>query len=337
MIISGTITKKQITTWCDDCIRWATDEVKAYESQDQEWIGELLRNSCTPDLASQVDRDIEKESGSKQGGVVWAWIILHKIVYVSEDVLTALAKRIKEFGKTGLMGIQGENVMTARAEQLTFAMRLDAKKRLPPDAVDDVIQGLAKCSHVEFSKMFADFRIAQKNSLIPGTELSGTTLEQLVKLWDEAEDQYRSYTLSDQWNAGPSVHYSGTGPIKCDNCGGPHTLPHCPEPRDEARIKRNRQARLDRGGGGRGGGRGRGRGGGGRGSGSLTGRNGYQRQGKFGPPKDQELVRTINGKTHAACKICGWNTGPTMHTTGQHAKATKKGYSLQQNPQGTYR
>ena len=67
----GSISKEQITTWCDDCIRWANDDVTTYEMQDQEWIGELLCNSCTPDLIVQVDEDIDQEQGSMQGGVVW--------------------------------------------------------------------------------------------------------------------------------------------------------------------------------------------------------------------------------------------------------------------------
>ena len=164
----GSITKKQITTWCDDCIRWATDAVAPYERQDQEWIGQLLRNSCVPDLVAQVDRDIELEEGSMQGGVVWAWIMLHKVVHISDAVVAALCGRIKDFAATGLKGIPGENVMTARAEQLTFATRLSEKGRLPHDAVDDAIQGLSKCSHPEFAKMFGDFRTAKRNSLMMG-------------------------------------------------------------------------------------------------------------------------------------------------------------------------
>ena len=76
--------------WCDDCIRWAKQEVAQYEAQDSQWITDLLRNSSTPDLIIQVDRDIEKLQGSMRGGVVWAWIMLNKIVNITDDVATTL-------------------------------------------------------------------------------------------------------------------------------------------------------------------------------------------------------------------------------------------------------
>jgi hypothetical protein len=40
-----------------------------------------------------------------------------------------------------------------------------------------------------------------------------------------------------------------------------------------------------------------------------------------------ETARLINGKAYAACKECGWNRGPTAHTTGACELSGQKGYS----------
>ena len=335
----ASITRKQVTVWCDDCIRWAKAEVAQFEAQDSQWITELLRNSSTPDLIIQVDRDIQKLQGSMQGGVVWAWIMLNKIVNITDDVATALQERIKEFGNSGLRNIPGENVEKARVEQLTFATRLDEHGLLTKEAVNDAIGGLAKCSHSEFSKMFEDFKTARKLSLNGNTSIAGTPIEQLRVIWDAAEEQYRSFTTSNKWVAATSAFFSGGDRIVCDNCGGNHIAPKCPQPRDEARIARNKEARLarqppnrNRGGRNGGGRNGGGRGGGGRGRGgrgnSLTGHTGYKKRGKFGPPEKGETVRMIDGQAHAACKICGWTCGSKIHTTGGHDSAFSGDYTL---------
>ena len=178
--------------------------------------------------------------------------------------------------------------------------------------------------------MFEDFKTVRKNSLMRcGAALTGTTMEQLKTIWAEVEDQYRSYTTSNQWSAAASAFYkgnSGTGGVKCDNCGGNHYSNKCPAPRDEARISCNREARLvqqqdkpkEDGNNVTQNGRGTGK--------SLTGHRGYSRQGKFGPPQRGEIVCQIHGKIHAACKICGLTTGPIIHTTGQHNKAKQSNY-----------
>jgi len=93
-----------------------------------------------------------------------------------------------------------------------------------------------------------------------GVTLTGTTLEQLNTVLDAADEQYASFTLSTEWVvAGMSAN---TFTLKCDNCGGNHISPTCPQPCDEGKIARNRAAHGARDGGG---GRGyNGKGGGGR-------------------------------------------------------------------------
>lgn len=44
-------------------------------------------------------------------------------------------------------------------------------------------------------------------------------------------------------------------------------------------------------------------------------------------PDKNETARLINGKAYAACKECGWNRGPTAHTTGACGLSMQRGYT----------
>ena len=327
----GSITEADVKLWCEDCLCWPVSE---YEKQDQNWLLTLARNSCTTELKVKIERRFSKLPGHMQGGVVYIWMMLDTIIHITDDVASALQQKIKEFAAKGLMSYKGENVESARVELVAICTRLEEKTLLPADSVNDIIKGLAKCSHPGFAKIFDDFGSARRNTLMGGVTLTGTTLEQIHTVLDAADEQYASFTLSNEWvSAGISAN---TFTIKCDNCGGNHISPKCTLPRDEGKIARNRAARGSRdGGGGRGFG---GRGGGGRGGGRDGGRSsqGARRgfggnkygSGKYAPPKPNETIRKISGQVHCACKECGWNKGDNIHTTGGHYAAQEHDYFL---------
>ena len=320
----GTITKDEILQWSEDCLLWCKTD---FDREDQEWLLELARASSTLELQVNVDRGFDKLPPKHQGGVVYWWLIFQAVVQINDDIVTGLKNKIKQFAQKGMLGYVGENVETARTELIAICTRLHERSALPGDAVNDVIQGLGKASHKAFAKIFEDFLSAKKNTLmVTNTILTGTSLEQIELLFEEAGLHYATFVLNNEWVHVPSVNFAGDAGkgLACDNCSGPHTVPNCDKPRDEARIVRNRQARLGnrggnggRGGGGRGGGANRGNHSG-RGGGAGPNRNGYGR-GKWGPPKDSsQLVKKIDKKVYCACKICGWNNENGGHTTGSH-------------------
>ena len=53
-----------------------------------------------------------------------------------------------------------------------------------------------RCSHTKFTKMFADMKVVSKNSLMPSTNLLGTTLEMITKVFDKADKYYALYLIS---------------------------------------------------------------------------------------------------------------------------------------------
>ena len=322
----GSIDLDTVKQWSNDCIRWPKDDE---DKRDQDWILTIARNWCTTELQMRIDRAFNKLPGCHQGGCVYLWMALDAMVRVDQNVAEALQAKLKSFGEKGLHTFVGENVESARIENLAISTRLDEMNMLPTNAAEDVLSGLSKASHPGFAKIFTDFKSTTLTTLTSASTLTCTVIEQVEQIWDEADRLYASFTLRSEWVAMPSAHYSkdGAAGVKCDNCLGPHYIRDCTQPRDEARITTNREARVASS-GGRGGGRGRGgrgdRGGRGRGGNGGRGRGGnnasktgYTR-GRFGKPKENELVRKINGIAHAACKECGWNKGSKAHTTGSH-------------------
>ena len=85
------------------------------------------------------------------------------------------------------------------------------------------------------------------------TNLTGFTLEQIVKVLDEANTQYSSFTLTNKRNATVATHSSTGAGISCDNYKGPHYALERKQPRNGDSICQNRQAinRNSRGGGDR--------------------------------------------------------------------------------------
>jgi hypothetical protein len=323
----GLITKEEILQWSEDCLLWAKDEL---DRQDQDWLLCLARNSCTTDLKVLIDRAFDKLPAKHQAGCVYWWMMLDAMVKITDDIANGLKNKIKTFAEKGLLSYKGENVETARIEMTSICFRLSERNMLPKDSVTDIIKGLSKCSHEEFSKFFIDLHSATKNNLMGQTRLTGDTITQIELVFDEAENHYIAFALNSEWNAAPSAHFAKPGMGPCDNCDGDHFARECKKPIDKAKVSRKQKERADArrnrgGGGGRGGGRGGNRGNqGGRGGGGGTNKNGYSR-GKWGPPKDStEITRKVNGKVYCACRVCGWNED---HTSGGHDEATE-------NPQG---
>ena len=118
--------------------------------------------------------------------------------------------------------------------------------------------------------------------------LSRTVMEQIQTVLDEADDQYATLVMSNQWiQADMSAHVSGA--VR-DNCGRVYLSHNCTQPQDEAKIVRNRTARVAYNGGQGGHGGCRPYNGPGYSNGGDNSR-GYQR-GKFGPPKPNDISWT---------------------------------------------
>ena len=317
-----------------------------------DWALMLLYNSCTKDLRDQIDLKYDHLHTCYKGAVVYLYIILQCLFKTSRDQIQSLKKFLKIFAKNGLRKYPGESVVKAKIPLMAACKRLYAVGQLDDDATTDVLTAFTKCSVPKFVSVFSMMlQESTRAGIMPGgPRVWGhkSIMAEVYHVVALGVEHYGNINTVHEWNVpkGKGAHAAIGSPAdnKCWNCGKPNCKPStCPEPKDEARINKNRQEYFDkknqrsttgRGGSGRGGGRSGGRGGnGGRGRGGRGSSEQYSRE-KWGTPSGANAVVWHDGVPHAYCATCrkndvgnknGWNT---THPTKFHAAAQKEGFSV---------
>ena len=215
--------------------------VNATARQTQVWMLDSLRNSVSSDLKTLVDNKFDALPIYEQGGSVYLKLLFDIIYNMTEPVIRALQKWFKNFRHNGLQKVKGENALVFGSTAKNIAKRLNEVNALPSDAATDILEGLVKTSHQEFSNTFAHYRtLANQSLLTVGTFKNKTVLEKIMMYLTEAEDLYIVYTVNNTWKYKHATsYYTGEARVDliCFNCGKVgHGVRDCKEPRDQARI-----------------------------------------------------------------------------------------------------
>ena len=265
--------------------------------QTQVWMLETIRASVSSDLKTLVDSKFDILPVAQQGGSVYLKMLFDIIYNMTEPVVRALHKWIKNFRHNGLLKVKGENVLVLSQTAKNICQRLSEVNSLPTDAATDILEGLVKASHVDFSKTFSHLLTLSNQTILSfGSLKNKTVMEKITLFLTEAEDLYIVYTVNGTWKYKHATSYY-TGErvdLICFNCGKVgHSVRDCKEPRDQARIDKSvAQFREKKNSGGAF----RNNGSGGRGSGGYQGgrgNGGYQRK-SFNKPKEGESARYSN-------------------------------------------
>ena len=324
----GTVSMETCKLWVNDCVLW---DASTFEAEDMDWLLTFAKNSCSTSLRQKVDEKFNKLANEHRGGVTYLKLMYEVMIFVNDSVIVNLQQWIKKFGDKGLMMFPGESVQRLRLAAIAVCTRLSEANRLPEDAVEDILKGLCRCSHVQFVKQFDTLLTVRGNSLIAGGSVKGTILEQIITILDEADQHYNEYCTKDEWKVTKTSVYANS----CWNCGGQHGLNHCSKPKDQIRIDKAKAVfNKDRpayGGTAPANGNCNRNGGNGGGNNNRPNNNGggdrnnvYEKRGQFRRPDGaNDIGRKVAGKVYCACKTCGWNTGDTMHTSGYHSEAVK--------------
>ena len=297
-----------------DILTYDEDGDQGLARMDQKWLLLLLRGSCTSDLLKLVDEKFMLLDTKYRGGSVFLKLMYDVIFQMTTQVRRVLQNWIKNFGRKGLLKVEGENVRSIYNAGECIITRLHEVNALPGDADVDILHGLTLATNKTFTAPFLTLEALHNQTIISlGSLSTKTTYEKCIAYLTQALDSWITHVVEGTWTIGHRNHSAHA----CWNCGDAHNLGDCPKQRDQARIDRAKTEynkstprNTDRRGGG--------------------GAKNYSR-GKFDRPKPGESVRNINGTWHAPCKSCdGWTT---THSSSFHASwaKDKSGFTLSDN------
>ena len=234
------VSLEHVKAYTSDLIRRTKADSTA--RQTQFWSLKALRDSVSGDLKTLVDDKFDVLPIDEQGGSVYLKLLFDIVYNMTEPVIRALHKWIKNFRRNGIKLVIDENVLIFVTTCKNICKRLDEIGQLPSDAVRDILEGLVKCSHKEFSDTFAQFRTLNNQSILPTPCMGKTVYEKIMMYLEQAQDLYIVYTVNGTWKFKFKSYYTGTGvhDLICFNCGKKgHGVRNCKEPRDQARIDKN--------------------------------------------------------------------------------------------------
>ena len=234
------VTLDHVKAYSADIIRLTP--VNSSARQTQVWFLESVRNSLSEDLQTLVDDKFYVLPLDEQGGSVYLKLLFDIVYNMTEPVIRALHKWLKNFRHNGLNKVYEENVLIFSTTCKNICKRLDEIGQLPLDAVTDILEGLIKCSHRDFSDTFVHYRTLNNQSIVPVPSHNKTVFEKVMMYLTQAQDLYIVYTVNGTWKFKFKSYFTGEGRIDliCFNCGKVgHGVRDCKEPHDQTRIDKN--------------------------------------------------------------------------------------------------
>ena len=129
---------------------------------------------------------------------------------------------------------------------LAICTRLNEKKLLHSDAVNDMIAGLSICNNIGFAKTSEVYKTIRNKTLMTGVKLSESTWEQINTILI-AVNQVTSLCLGEEWIGIHHLANTVSVGVSCDNYWGHHYVNNCKKPKDNNQIVKN--CKLRQGGG----------------------------------------------------------------------------------------
>ena len=229
-----------------------------YVRENMSYSYTMLQKNTDESLWNKCLEDYEEFHPIQRGGPLMLFLILKRIQDTSESALETFKKQVR---KLKISSIKGEDVDVAVSlikstyKILTGASTAD-RSYVPDDFNQTVVKVFQTTSVRDFNQTFKDLERnvlerADMYSLAP----EWPTVSSLVNL---ATNSYSRMKVANKWHgtgSGKAAAFAAQTPDRsttssvqrpkrrCFGCGkDTHLLPDCPEPRDEARIAKNRAA-----------------------------------------------------------------------------------------------
>jgi len=254
-------------------------QVQDPDKESNRLLYSYVRNCCTHSLKEGVKKDWEKHfSAAERGGVTYLYAVLCHVYGGNRAVTESLRNEVQvQFKSHGLGLFTGENAIDANNHFRDNVLNhLYARRALLPEMLNDILHGMILCSNpqlkaffvkIQNDKQFEDIAngtgdyVMNSSIAVSQEEIYQTALTYFA----HAESVYSGLAKNGEWTSASgkslmmkAAAVGGEGRligIVCFNCGGPHRLSDCPEPKDRARIAdaqakyRIEQAAKRRGGG----------------------------------------------------------------------------------------
>jgi hypothetical protein len=332
-IIDLTINWGKLTL--DHCCKWQRDFNGYSDDVDHIssiWTKDLLLNSMDPELRKVVEEKFLKLDAYQQGGITFLKILLDTVFKMSSMSEESLKAFIKDFGKTGVAKVSGENVRAIATQIDAIAERLADSGLLRSESFISYVNGLTLCSVPAFKAVFQNklteytYMDATGDSALSSMS-SAEVLAKIKETSTAARAIYDHLNLGKAWNLPGKHGHNAVVVNKCDNCGAlDHLSPKCPKPHDEEKCKKARDARAKAKGASEGGKGGRG-GRGGRGGGAGRGDEGQRAPWNGNAKGANSGISNIDGTWKMHCSKCGgWNE---THTTKYHDEQGRSAATFQ--------
>ena len=100
--------------WQRDTFDWCNDEDNLTS---MEWVKEFITNSCDINLVKHLDEKFEQLFEYEHGGITYLKLLLDEMFTMSNMVIMALQKFLKQFKQEGAVKVPNEDVQLC-AEQI---------------------------------------------------------------------------------------------------------------------------------------------------------------------------------------------------------------------------
>lgn len=261
-----TITEAQVAAsnaWYNTLV---TGDLGKLRRQDLTVTAEHLSKITEDSLVSKVMETYDAYETHEQGGPLFFKILMDTLQVHSKEAADYIIKTIESLD---LAKIDGENVAKANSLIRGGIARLrnlkdeNGKSYLPDDMSKKLVAIYRTASVEEFTDLFkftdTMFRMMRYGGGGSGFKGDLDDVDELTKF---AENAYNELVQSGKWNGVQAkanatqfvaqfrksmnqrfkvvAHFVASNPI-CFNCGGNHLCKDCTKPRDDERIKKNRQ------------------------------------------------------------------------------------------------